>query len=448
MGNASPRSIEIRSGMQRRSFLGLVSTLGLGAAVPGLAACGSSESAGGNAATGTIKVWDTAFGDGTDPGKALVAIDKAFAAKYPKIKVDHELHSWDTYFTSLRTAVTTKKGPDVVLCYGQAFGIDYMQGLEPLDDRLAADAKLDKDLTLVAFDQTCGQSFALPLYTYNVRMYYNKKLFAQAELDPENPPQTWEEFGNAMEALKGIGVTPMAAGLKDGGYPERLFYFWGAQMFSPEESIAASNNLLSFTDTPAYGVLLTHFKELYDNGWLTKGSESLVGDPDPTNEFLAGKAGVVADANSSITAIAEEMGEDNVGVMLAPIFPEAYYDTTGWDASYNMSFGITNWSEKKDAAWTYLSFILGAEAQTIGFDVGGLLPNNNGVDVTSEVPIVQQVLEWMGETEEPRYVVGLTTQTASTWVKRVPQVMLGDFSIDDCLAELEQQRLSSIQCPT
>lgn len=42
-------------------------------------------------------------------------------------------------------------------------------------------------------------------------MFYNKDLFKKAGLDPEKPPQNWEEYRTAMKALKQSGVIPVAA---------------------------------------------------------------------------------------------------------------------------------------------------------------------------------------------------------------------------------------------
>src|SRR3546814_10843295 len=38
-------------------------------------------------------------------------------------------------------------------------------------------------------------------------LYYNKDAFAEAGLDPDAPPKTWGEFGEALDALKAAGST-------------------------------------------------------------------------------------------------------------------------------------------------------------------------------------------------------------------------------------------------
>src|SRR5690606_35771316 len=46
-----------------------------------------------------------------------------------------------------------------------------------------------------------GSTYALPLETDVRVLFYNKDLFAEAGLDPEAPPSTWDELAAASDAL-------------------------------------------------------------------------------------------------------------------------------------------------------------------------------------------------------------------------------------------------------
>ena len=73
----------------------------------------------------------------------------------------------------------------------------------PLDDRVAA-AGLTREQFFDAPWDECfydGKQYAVP-YDTDVRvMYYNKKLFREAGLDPERPPRTWSGVEAASEKL-------------------------------------------------------------------------------------------------------------------------------------------------------------------------------------------------------------------------------------------------------
>lgn len=48
--------------------------------------------------------------------------------------------------------------------------------------------------------------YALPFASTTRMFVYNKRLFGEAGLDPQRPPETWEEIRQAAEALKDAGV--------------------------------------------------------------------------------------------------------------------------------------------------------------------------------------------------------------------------------------------------
>ncbi len=42
--------------------------------------------------------------------------------------------------------------------------------------------------------KTAGKTWGIPFQRSTIVMYYNKDLFKQAGLDPEQPPTTWDEM--------------------------------------------------------------------------------------------------------------------------------------------------------------------------------------------------------------------------------------------------------------
>jgi len=50
-----------------------------------------------------------------------------------------------------------------------------------------------------------GNMLSMPYNSSTPVLYYNKDAFEKAGLDPEQPPKTWTEFGEALDALKASG---------------------------------------------------------------------------------------------------------------------------------------------------------------------------------------------------------------------------------------------------
>ena len=137
--------------------------------------------------------------------QAIAPFEKA----NPDIKVDMEIVPWSEQQQRLVTALTTGGLPDVsmlgnnVVAQFQAAG-----SLAPLDDYFAAydEARHQSPTTsgraTRATTYLDGHWWASPVAVETRALYYRKDLFKEAGLDPDKPPQTWEELAAAPQAIK------------------------------------------------------------------------------------------------------------------------------------------------------------------------------------------------------------------------------------------------------
>lgn len=72
-----------------------------------------------------------------------------------------------------------------------------------------------------------GETWGVPFQRSTIVMYYNKDMFRAAGLDPERPPQTWDELVEYGKALTQVGdngqVTQWGAMIPSTGYPYWMF---------------------------------------------------------------------------------------------------------------------------------------------------------------------------------------------------------------------------------
>jgi raffinose/stachyose/melibiose transport system substrate-binding protein len=81
-------------------------------------------------------------------------------------------------------------------------------------------------------------------------MFYNKALFAEAGLDPDNPPATWTELLEAVQTLKDAGITPISLGEGE-KWPGHFWWVYLAIRIGGEDAfLAAYNREGSFADEP------------------------------------------------------------------------------------------------------------------------------------------------------------------------------------------------------
>ncbi|KPQ01283.1 MAG: sn-glycerol 3-phosphate transport system substrate-binding protein [Rhodobacteraceae bacterium HLUCCA12] len=75
--------------------------------------------------------------------------------------------------------------------------------------------------------QTGGQTWGIPFQRSTPVLYWNKEAFAEAGLDPETPPATWEEMVEFAEALTlrddSGDVTQWGVRIPSSGFPSWLF---------------------------------------------------------------------------------------------------------------------------------------------------------------------------------------------------------------------------------
>ena len=157
----------------------LAFALGLSLAVAGLARAQPVE----------IEYWQYTFAQRV---QAIDELIKRFEAANPGIKVKHTHVPYDDFRLKLAAAIPAGQGPDVVqLFYGWLQ--DYLKAglLQPLPPDQFDPAEIDREFfPLVRQMKVNGQYYAVPTAVRSLALFWNKKLFRDAGLDPARPPQT------------------------------------------------------------------------------------------------------------------------------------------------------------------------------------------------------------------------------------------------------------------
>ena len=103
--------------------------------------------------------------------------------------------------------------PDLIVAsFGSQIGRLAASGnVVPLEDMLGAQELFDQ-LAPQAVQELYGHTYYVPVGADVTMMIYNKELFEEAGLDPEDPPETWEEF---LDAAQKIDALPNRASGED-----------------------------------------------------------------------------------------------------------------------------------------------------------------------------------------------------------------------------------------
>nr|WP_245834564.1 extracellular solute-binding protein [Streptomyces aidingensis] len=146
----------------------------------------------------------------TEPNKTIYEEwARDFEAANPGVKIDITTLENEAFKSKMTTLIAAGDLPDIFSTWGG--GVLTQQ----------VDANLVRDLSVVgapALDSFTtaaitpykihGNVYAIPIDAGMVGFWYNKALFAEAGI--EEPPATWEEFLDVVQALKDAGITPIA----------------------------------------------------------------------------------------------------------------------------------------------------------------------------------------------------------------------------------------------
>lgn len=185
--------------MIRKSRVVLLSALLGGAFV--LAACGdSSEPATGSAEPVTLTFWNGFTGP---DGEALTTLVDQYNESQDQVTIDMEIMPWDVFFDRLLPALSAGEGPDFIAMNSQRLAQFVDAGAFAAVDDFYEQTGLKDDLARPAVEalELDGQMYGVPLNYTSLLLYWNKTMFEEAGLDPEDPPDDWGEWHEYAKKL-------------------------------------------------------------------------------------------------------------------------------------------------------------------------------------------------------------------------------------------------------
>jgi multiple sugar transport system substrate-binding protein len=198
--------------LTRQDFLLLSASAGAGLA---LAGCGGGstavQSAGDGGKTYKGPKVDLAFWNGLTGGEGpyIQELVQEFNSQSKNIKVSMNIVEWDTFYQKVPSAVNTGEGPDVGIMHHDQLGTNAARGvIIPLDDVANALRLKEADFAPAVWNAGSynNQRYGISLDIHPLGFYYNKGTMEKAGLDPNNPPQTRDDYEAALEEMKGAGI--------------------------------------------------------------------------------------------------------------------------------------------------------------------------------------------------------------------------------------------------
>ena len=206
-----------------------------------------------------------------------------------------------------------------------------------------------------------GAEYTLPFITDVSVMVWNKNLYKEAGLDPEQGPKSIDQFVEQAKKVAALNKDGVAGSYLAGQSGGALVFDLFPSVWADGESVMNKDGSEATLDNDSMKGVLDAYKELANttNG-LGAGSKEETGAT-WTAPLANGKIGVMPYPNTSTTALfdAEKDGGFEVGVAPIPGTKEGKTSTfLGGDA-----MGISKDSKHVAQAWNFLYWLMQSDAQ-------------------------------------------------------------------------------------
>ena len=206
-----------------------------------------------------------------------------------------------------------------------------------------------------------GAEYTLPFITDVSVMVWNKNLYKEAGLDPEQGPKSIDQFVEQAKKVAALNKDGVAGSYLAGQSGGALVFDLFPSVWADGESVMNKDGSEATLDNDSMKGVLDAYKELANttNG-LGAGSKEETGAT-WTAPFANGKIGVMPYPNTSTPALfdAEKDGGFEVGVAPIPGTKEGKTSTfLGGDA-----MGISKDSKHVAQAWNFLYWLMQSDAQ-------------------------------------------------------------------------------------
>ena len=192
-------------------------------------------------------------------------------------------------------------------------------------------------------------TYGIPWQRSTIVLYYNKEAFAEAGLDPEKAPATWDELKEYAKILTKKDGSETRYGIE---IPSDGYAYWMLQTFCTQQS---GFNLMNETGTEVYyndertAKGLSFWKSLAEDGSMPEGIVAWATTP---SDFIEGKTAMMYHTTGNLTNVKNNATFD-FGVAMLPA-DETYGSPTGGGNFYIFK-GVSE--ERQQAAFEFIKWM-------------------------------------------------------------------------------------------
>lgn len=323
---------------------------------------------------------------------------------------------------------------------------DKIVDLAPFIEAEGGQTFLDENFapSMLALGVVDGKQYGLPVNASSPIMYVNADLVRAAGGDPENMPTTFPELIELAKTIheadpRVAGMSYDIAGWPDDWLWQAMVYQQGGKLIDTETNQVAFDNEIGLNG-------LTMIRQMAAEA----GAPTFDWDQ-ARQQFGAGMTGFLFSTPAHVQTIEGLVGDRFE--LITTTFPLDDPENGGVPTGGNSAVMLTQDEAKQQAAWDYIKWVTGPEAQDIIVRITGYLPTNKratGEDylapyyaehpnVATAARQADRSLPWAG------YPGGDSVRVWRTQRDIIGTVMRGEVSPEDGLAQMVEQTNALMQ---
>lgn len=285
------------------------------------------------------------------------AIGEEFEESNPDIDVEMEFVGWANLFDDIVTSIGGGNAPDIMYIGSRWIPqLANMGSIIPLDEYLTEEKKEMYPEKVWNTTTYKGEIYGVVRAMSSKALIYNKELFEEAGLDPEDPPETWDELHSYAKKIDALGENINGFGLAADKFTSttsqflNFLYANGGRVVNEEgEVILDQPEAIEALDF--YAKKLPEVSESSPMEWRRE---------DLIKPFEDGKIGMYIDHVHNAKS-ASDSGID-VGIAYIPGGPAEGAPRSA-SVQVTDSIAIPAQSENKEEAWEFIEYMTSFDKQ-------------------------------------------------------------------------------------
>ncbi|NSY19510.1 ABC transporter substrate-binding protein [Neorhizobium sp. AL 9.2.2] len=241
--------------------------------------------------------------------------------------------------------------------------------LAPFIEKDGGQAFLDKNYSpkMSALGMVDGKQYGLPVNASSPIIYVNAELVRKAGGDPDNMPKTFDGLIQLANKIHAQDAKVSGMGYDINLWPDD--WLWQALITNQGGKLVdETTKTVGFDNEIGLNALKLARR------FVTEGGQNLLDWDQSRQQFGAGLTGFIFSTPAHVQTIEALVGDRFK--LVTSTFPLDNPEKGGVPTGGNSAVMLTQDKEKQDAAWKYMKWVTGPEAQNVIVRITGYLPTN------------------------------------------------------------------------